>query len=138
MSPQEIEAVAVAADTLDGAGNPVALLVALVAELSRRDRLPENEVAVLLKELNETYPKAVGMTRYYNGRELSKPNGQVIADVYETGFGEWVAEPGSAIASWDTVRRATQDAVEAALFATQPEPRAIIRSPGLLNPRGSL
>lgn len=132
MSPAE-EAVQIAADALEGAGDPTQLALALISELFQRGKLSLNEVAVLLKELNETYPKAVGMTRYYNGRELSKPNGQVIADVYETGFGVWVAE-----FDLSTVRRATQDAVEAALFATQPEPRAIIRSPSLLNSRGSL
>lgn len=51
MSPREAEAVAVAADALDGAGDPAALVVALVAELARRGRLPVREVAVVLGQL---------------------------------------------------------------------------------------
>lgn len=56
MSPREAEAVAVAADALDGVGDPAALVVALVAELVRRGRLSKFEAGVVASSATQNEP----------------------------------------------------------------------------------
>ena len=130
MSPREAEAVAVAADALDGAGDPATLVVALVAELARRGRLPENERAVVLAGLIEGHPEGVGVVRMATAHRRS-------TRTLRTLWGGWKgsAEPREGSAGWyvmsglhqSQVTYDTLEAAEAALIAAQPEPRAVVR-----------
>lgn len=119
---------AVIFDILEDTGDPVALLVALVAELSRRDRLPENEVAVLLKELIEAHPEAREILRMWKVDEAEMKNifgrpGSFISSDLDTGR-VVIVDSGFAVRAQEYV---TEAEAEAVLFAEQPEPRAIVR-----------
>jgi hypothetical protein len=137
VSPGELEAVAVAADALDGAGDPAALVVALVAELARRGRLPENEVAVTLARLIEAHPEGAGLVRYERRvgatTEVRSCGGGDYTYTFKPPGGPWMlAGVELPSARYDTREAVTRDDVWALLdsarftFGIQPDTEAIL------------